>query len=398
MKDLIKSVVESTCGIPRLDDVGIDHPVWEYVAPVISENQVLGSCFFVAPGTALTAGHVLNHITKHLPPLRPGEMSYISMDHSVYAVRVNGNHTDTQRMLAGVSALTTDIAFLTLKSTIGQTGPEPCLRLAITPPPVGSKVVAYGRPDVVQGTNLESKCYQVICNVVEVHGQGRDQRLPFACFRVDHDFPAGMSGGPVFDEDGHVCGLVCSGGFEAYVALLWPAFSSKIGHDVDGVIRDEPQSIIDFFNQLKVPIVDLEKFSLTDDGRPQYHHGFGTAENPYVVNSEVSGPSGVKTIIIQRVFDTGMIFTFAPIEDSEIDFANLGKRCIHYLLEVADDQISWKNNKNTITVTWESGFVLSRRLFQILLDIENRRLGDAKEQQESVIERWEMDNFLGRFQ
>jgi len=182
------------------------------------------------------------------------------------------------------------------------------------------------------------------------------------------------------------------------VALLWPVFSAKIGHDFDGVIRDEPLSIIEFFNQLDVPVVDLQKFSLTEDGRPQYHHGLGTADNPYEVKSEVPGPAGVKTIYLHQVYDTGMLFSFEPTEGSPKGFTELGERCVHYLLEIPKNKMSWTSNENSIAVTWQSGVPLLGRLFVFLAEIENRRLADAKNQQEIVIERWELDKLLGRFQ
>jgi hypothetical protein len=398
MKDQIKSVIERTSSIPSLVDVGIAHPIWEFVGPVVSENEVLGSCFFVGPGNALTAGHVFNELVSHLPPLKPGDMSYVSLDHSTYAVRIRGNETDTQRMVAGISAPATDIALLTLKSCVGPTGPEPCLELTLTPPPVGSRIVAYGRPDGIEGTELKAKCSQVICNVVKIFGQGRDQRLPFACFSVDHEFSAGMSGGPVFNEEGQVCGVVCSGGIEAHVALLWPAFSTKIQHDFDGVIQDESRSIIEFFDKLNVPVVGLEKFSLTEDGRPQYHHGFGTVANPYEVKSKVPGPAGVNSIYLHNVHDTGMLFSYDSAADSPKDFTELGEKCVHYLLTISANKMSWVNDKNSITVKWQPGTPLLGRLFIYLTEIENRRLADAKNQQEIVIERWEMDKLLGRFQ
>ena len=34
--------------------------------------------------------------------------------------------------------------------------------------------------------------------------------LPFPCYHVGARFDAGMSGGPVFDEYGSLCGLVCA--------------------------------------------------------------------------------------------------------------------------------------------------------------------------------------------
>jgi hypothetical protein len=62
--------------------------------------------------------------------------------------------------------------------------------------------------------------------------------MPFPCYQVSARFDAGMSGGPVFDESGAICGLVCSGHKPAddedgepisYASTLWPLFQLDTG-------------------------------------------------------------------------------------------------------------------------------------------------------------------------
>ena len=63
--------------------------------------------------------------------------------------------------------------------------------------------------------------------------------LPFPCYRVSARFDAGMSGGPVFDEYGSLCGLVCanvdgshqSGESISFVTTLWPLFTLIVDGD-----------------------------------------------------------------------------------------------------------------------------------------------------------------------
>ena len=68
----------------------------------------------------------------------------------------------------------------------------------------------------------------------------RDQvQLPFPCYQVSTRFDAGMSGGPVFDETGALCGLVRSNVAGShidaepisYVTTLWPMFHTTISGD-----------------------------------------------------------------------------------------------------------------------------------------------------------------------
>jgi hypothetical protein len=48
-----------------------------------------------------------------------------------------------------------------------------------------------------------------IGRVIEVFPNGRDKfLLPFPCFQIDCKINSGMSGGPVYNESGKVCGVI----------------------------------------------------------------------------------------------------------------------------------------------------------------------------------------------
>jgi hypothetical protein len=81
--------------------------------------------------------------------------------------------------------------------------------------------------------------------VEEVHDERRDSyRLPFPCFRTNARFDRGMSGGPVFSEEGYLCGIICSsmppelgnedGEHVSYVASLWPSMGIVVAYDREG--------------------------------------------------------------------------------------------------------------------------------------------------------------------
>ena len=76
--------------------------------------------------------------------------------------------------------------------------------------------------------------------VREIHEWRRDGvMLPFPCYQVSARFDAGMSGGPVFNEYGSLCRLVCgnvegshqSGEPISFVTTLWPLFTLIIDGD-----------------------------------------------------------------------------------------------------------------------------------------------------------------------
>ena len=52
--------------------------------------------------------------------------------------------------------------------------------------------------------------------------------LPCPCFEISATFGPGMSGGPVFNEQGEICGIVSSGiagTSSSYATTLWPSLS-----------------------------------------------------------------------------------------------------------------------------------------------------------------------------
>jgi hypothetical protein len=76
--------------------------------------------------------------------------------------------------------------------------------------------------------------------VREIFDSRRDlYGMPWPCYQVSARFDAGMSGGPVYDETGSLCGLVCSnidgshidGEPVSYVTTLWPLFRLIISQD-----------------------------------------------------------------------------------------------------------------------------------------------------------------------
>ena len=117
-------------------------------------------------------------------------------------------------------------------------------------PPLGDPVAAFGyRRSSAQASKNSDGELNIVINdefmssggvVREIHEWRRDRvMLPFPCYRVGARFDAGMSGGPVFDEYGSLCGLVCAnvdrsherGEPISYVTTLWPLFTFLVDGD-----------------------------------------------------------------------------------------------------------------------------------------------------------------------
>ena len=148
-----------------------------------------------------------------------------------------------------------DLAFLRVSSNPRRSDPESPLRRnapMVNPfaPLVGEPTAAFGyrRGQARASRNrtgelhidLDAELMSSVGVVREIHEWARDRvMLPFPCYQVSARFDAGMSGGPVFDEYGSLCGLVCDnvdGSHEcgepiSYVTTLWPLFALMIDGD-----------------------------------------------------------------------------------------------------------------------------------------------------------------------
>ena len=199
------------------------------------EHFVEGSAVIVGPGIALTAKHV---IEPHLDQLAKGERHSICIGiaksgMNVWAVRKVTMLPDSDIAILGLvlnSAMPHDRTF---RQAIVST------RL----PKVGDRVQIAGfransatrsLDDEQPGYGVEAILLVSAGIVKERYPQGRDRAmLPWPVLEVDCPSWGCMSGGPVFDEHGHLVGLLCSsfsvndGDGISYVSLLWSALTAK---------------------------------------------------------------------------------------------------------------------------------------------------------------------------
>ena len=133
----------------------------------------------------------------------------------------------------------------------------------ILPPPKGEKITAFGYASTLVvdeiGQKVKFELNPSISTgiVTEVFPEKRDTcQLPFPSYEIQGHFIGGMSGGPVFNESGELCGLVCSGLSDASVeysdespvawgVVLWPIVGIRINHSIPGVISPPPYTLIE---------------------------------------------------------------------------------------------------------------------------------------------------------
>lgn len=211
------------------------------------EELVHGTAFVVGPGFAVTAYHVLeDYVQRYDKPRNTKEVLPISFDMYMYLTQVDGESYLPIKVLKAWRATPLDLAVLALG--IPTDWPSdyvwPAPILSLLPPRVGESITAFGFAESSVDYSPNDSTPEIEVNarastgiVAEVHHEIRDaSRLPFPCYRTNARLDGGMSGGPVFDSGGKLCGLVCSSippmqeGDEhvSYCATLWPIIATMI--------------------------------------------------------------------------------------------------------------------------------------------------------------------------
>lgn len=252
-----------------------------------NEIFVSGSCVRLAKNLYLTARHVVTDYIDRFGN-RADEANF-----TVWAVHV---HPSPEYSIWAMDRLWisphSDLAVFhttPYNDTAASTKIAPAAGLDLVPPPVGSRIVGFGHHsanglitvDANGGKHIEVNTHgtATVGEVREIHRERRDSaRLTFPCFRVNARFDGGMSGGPVFNNQGRLCGIICSSlpassdGDEhcSYVATLWPLMG--VGLDINpspyGVL-DQPYPFLDLARKGIVDVRNLESVSVQPSDVPR---------------------------------------------------------------------------------------------------------------------------------
>ena len=216
------------------------------------EPLVLGTATVVGGNLLVTAKHVLSGIISETlgPDAATG-----TIDKHLAAIQIlPGPEYIIWDVVNATVDPVCDIALLHLGANPGRSDPDKgqqwrTLRVNPFAPAVGERVAAFGyrgsavrvskREDGGNHIDFDDEAMRSVGVVSEIFTWRRDSMLPFPCYQVSARFDGGMSGGPVFDETGCLCGIVCSnfkdshlhGDPVSYVTTLWPLFRLKIFQD-----------------------------------------------------------------------------------------------------------------------------------------------------------------------
>lgn len=116
----------------------------------------------------------------------------------------------------------TELAALQIKRSSAATGPalHLGLDLRLWRPTIGDRVSAFGFADLDvcpegekydKGRPISQYLYGSSAMITDIESADPERGRPWPFFRVDRDWPGGMSGGPVVNKDGHVVAIVSTG-------------------------------------------------------------------------------------------------------------------------------------------------------------------------------------------
>lgn len=205
--------------------------------------RIGGSGAFVAPGLAITAGHVIRDLFRTDPEraddLLAQSPGLVQMPHNCALFQMTDASKDSAPAATWTVTRTWDGPFADVALVeavpdnrfahdIREKMQNLFLEWSLLPPPEGAQVVMFGVPGASlvisdTGWNFRGPFAALSSEVLEVFSLRHDRGfLAFPGFFVKGKVGHGFSGGPVL-SNGRLCGVVSAVlGENTYVASLWP--------------------------------------------------------------------------------------------------------------------------------------------------------------------------------
>jgi hypothetical protein len=253
-------------------------------------TKAIGSGVFVADRLLMTARHVVQgywdaYNNSKIKMNQPGKKM---ADFEMFAIQAPGNSAKPALWAASKVAVCpySDLALISVVPADDLAKAQPPLgplRLNILPPIKGEKITAFGYAstsvvaEIGQQVEFQLNPSTSMGTVTEVFPEKRDSTLlSFPSYEVEAHFIGGMSGGPIFNEAGELCGLICSGYDDvpvAYGVVLWPMVGIRIDHRIPGVIKAPPYTILEL---ARAGLMDVHNWQYVETSVEPYEDPDGT--------------------------------------------------------------------------------------------------------------------------
>jgi hypothetical protein len=210
----------------------------------------IGTATVICGYLAITARHNLEDILERFGSGAAGADGLVIAEYAIRLYQITpGPNIVIFEIATAISSAISDISVLHLRLKSQSNPGRPIIwmspRIRMIDVTIGTAIVGFGFHSSNASTSpAPNGRYHLVVNdspasssgtVDEVLLTGQPYgKFTFPCYRVQARFDGGMSGGPVFDESGTLCGII-SGSYAdsedsptSYVAMLWPLLELHI--------------------------------------------------------------------------------------------------------------------------------------------------------------------------
>lgn len=247
-----------------------------------------GTATFVAPFLAITAKHVFEYYWRVLQGvnIKPGHENQIKFNMVGIQIINEGKDCALWDIVQVWFSPVTDIAYFSVSpnNSIAKEYTWKILpTLEMLPPTINTTIACFGFRE--SSAKLEDGILNWNINpttstglVVDVHHLRRDNfSINFPCIYTDARFDGGMSGGPVFNDEGFLCAIISSNlppsregeSHVSYAALLWASMNTFINLNREGIYNSGHYPLLELCQGSFIKAKNYERISLfdTDQGK-----------------------------------------------------------------------------------------------------------------------------------
>lgn len=227
----------------------------QYVLQLVSSRNgvvhSMGTAIIIQDGLALTAAHII-HACERAYGWKDSGAGTREADFMLYACQYVSESSVHRFVVDRFFVMeSADLAILRLRGGADWLPPA-YLKWTLIPPVMGERMSAFAFAGTVDSGDfpplVHSNPFTSVGRVTMVYPRGRDSVIaPFPCFSTNARYDDSMSGGPVINDEGRLCGIICSNlppsqpGEEhsSLVSLLWPVWGLEV--EVHRIGRPGPE-------------------------------------------------------------------------------------------------------------------------------------------------------------